>query len=94
MKKILLCFGFHLQWNMYLYHLISNFLCRNEDKRSKKFLNTIKYSYFSHPRAYFSMSQIQQKKFLEEIKDKYKFIELIKTVGLCPTPCDFLKKIE
>ena len=77
MKKILLCFGFHFQWNMYLYHLISNFLCRNEDKRSKKFLNTIKYSYFSHPRAYFSMSQIQQKKFLEEIKDKYKTIHNI-----------------
>ena len=30
----------------------------------------------------------------ETEKQIYKFSKLIKTEGLCPTPCDFLKKIE
>ena len=70
-KKILLCFGNHVQWNIYLNNLISDFLCKNNYKKTKNFSNTIKYSYYSHPRAFFRMTNKQRIIFLKEIKENY-----------------------
>lgn len=79
LKKILLLFGTGSQWSMYLYHLIAKYLCMSTDKRSKSFTNATKYSYFNHPRLFYSFNQALQQKIVRELS-KYKSIS---TVFLC-----------
>lgn len=71
LKKILLLFGSYSQWSMYLYYVISNFLCRNSDSRTRKFSDAIIYSYFFHPRVFYSLNESTQKVFISKIDDAY-----------------------
>ncbi len=77
LKKLLLMFGSHSQWSMYLYSMISNFLCKNSDIKNRKFSNAILYSYFSHPRIFYSLNDSTQKVFLSKIDNKYESVKRI-----------------
>jgi len=75
LKKLLLYFGSQSQWNMYLYHLISQYLCLNTDIRDKKFSNSIKYSYFNHPRIFYNLDKEAQDTIVTKLLPKYPSVE-------------------
>ena len=77
LKKLLLYFGYQSQWNMYLYHLISQYLCLNSDTRTKNFTNSIKYSYFNNPRMFYNFNKEAQLKVLERLKTEYPSISVV-----------------
>ncbi len=74
MKSLLLIFGIYSRWNMYLYFLIKNFLCQNNDKLKISFSKALIYSYLNHPRLFYKISNKDNlQKFIENTKFK-KFI--------------------
>ncbi len=69
-KSILLIFGIHCHWNMFLYYMIKDFMCQNTDTKNLSYSHSLLYSYLNHPRLFFVLEDKQKQLIIKYMKEK------------------------
>lgn len=61
MKEILLIFGVQTHWNMFLFHIVKNFICQNNVTIGNSYSKSLIYSYLKNPRFYYQLEKNEKK---------------------------------
>ena len=60
MKEILLIFGVQTHWNMFLFHMVKNFICQNNVTTGNSYSKALIYSYLKNPRFYYQLKKTEK----------------------------------